>query len=159
MTLAALNQQESGNAAGDRVVHNGPGLPGFPLLKLAAMLGTIDEKTLSRVINQETIAVPLLEHVRWAGGHRECPYSGAAFGADPPAHAHREACEKPYSVTTGTMFEVSNAALRCWAVVIHQLLSFTRSDLQRSIMPFPTSLYRIRPCQVVTLGRVTTIVL
>jgi hypothetical protein len=62
----------------------------------------------------------LLEQVRWPNG-QWCPHCGTEARDDPPAQTVCAACAKPYSVTTGTMFEGSSLPVRLWFVVIHQM--------------------------------------
>jgi site-specific recombinase XerD/transposase-like protein len=92
---------------------------GFRLLDLLAMLGHMEEQTLDAIFNEETLALALLEQVRWPNGP-ECPYCGSSADDDPQTEVICPACAKHYSVTTGTMFDGSPVPVRVWFIVIHQ---------------------------------------
>jgi transposase-like protein len=93
---------------------------GFPLLDLLTMLGNMEEQTLLRIFAEEAVALWLLERVRWPEGSA-CPYCGAEAGGEPRAEVVCPACAKPYTVTTGTMFEGSPVPVRHWFFLIHQM--------------------------------------
>jgi Phage integrase, N-terminal SAM-like domain/Transposase zinc-ribbon domain len=101
-----------------------PGPVGFPLLDLLAMLGNMEERSLQRILEDDEFALALLEQVRWPDGP-ECPGCGAAPAESDGAEAGPimcSACEKPYTVLTGTMFEGSPVPIRHWFLVIRQIL-------------------------------------
>ena len=98
----------------------GPGPVGFPLLDLLAMLGNLEKLTLQRVLEDEGRALSLLHQVRWPDG-RECPYCGACASGESADTVTCESCGKPYSVTSGTMFDGSRVAVRAWLAVMRQL--------------------------------------
>lgn len=98
-----------------------PGPVGFPLLDLLAMLGNMEQESLRRIFAEEESALFLLDRVRFWPDGPTCPHCGTGAGDDPPGQIVCPACAKPYSVTTGTMFEGSPVPVRHWLFLIHQM--------------------------------------
>jgi transposase-like protein len=80
-----------------------------------------------KIYTDETAARRHLESLQWPNGP-ECPHCGAVDNARllqgkstrPGVYKCRE-CEKPFSVTVGTVFERSHIPLHKWLYAVHLL--------------------------------------